>query len=88
MGWFPERLPVSSSPTDWYWTFHALSRAADMAVHPSELAACITSPDLVYPQKGEYAGREARVAGRILITVDPVEHKVLTVLWHRAEGRD
>jgi hypothetical protein len=53
-----------------------------MAVDAHELRACITNPELVYAQHGEYEGCEARVAGRILIIADPEDRNVVTVLWH------
>lgn len=72
---------------DWSFTFHAASRAVDMAAGTDEIRAAVECPEMVYPQI-RYPGNEIRVAGRLALAVDPVAKRVLTVLWHRAEGRD
>lgn len=72
----------------WRMTGHAERRVAEMDVRMAEVVAAIVAPELEYQgAEGHPVGRRVRVAGRLAVVVDPLARVVVSVLWHRAEGR-
>ena len=65
---------------------HAQQRCHEMDVTVAEVASALVDAELTYPSPPKYgAGRQISVAGRLAV----VHHhnNVITVLWHRREGR-
>ena len=65
------------------YTAHAAKRRAEMNVRHHEVRRAVHHPDATYPVRD---GRTGHQAGRIVAVVD--DGLVVTLLWHRAEGRD
>lgn len=69
-----------------YWTSHARTRAREMEVSEEEVEQALDSPELSYPNALGHPAGTTYVRGRIAIPV-ATDGAILTVLWHRGEGR-
>ena len=68
---------------------HAVERMGQMGVTCEEVGMAFTEPETVYPGSRQYRdGRTCYQRGRIVAVVRALDGLVITVLWHRAEGRD
>lgn len=70
---------------------HARKRIKQMGLTDHRVAAVLSEPDIEYRGSTRY-GRGRRVAVRdtlaVVFTARGGRVRVITVLWHRAEGRD
>jgi hypothetical protein len=68
---------------------HAKQRRKQMGVTEHQIDAAIADPDTVYPGSypGHRAGRTCYQRGPIVVVVQDQTNQVITVLWHRKEGR-
>jgi hypothetical protein len=67
-------------------TDHAKLRRKQMGVTEHQIEAAIADPDTVYPGgRGHPKGRTCFQRGPIVVVTEG--HRVVTILWHRMEGR-
>jgi hypothetical protein len=72
--------------TDCTLSRHAQHRSDQMNVTAAEVVDVLVSPELTYPSPHRHGpGRQISVVGRLAV-VHHGDH-VITVLWHRLEGR-
>ncbi len=76
-------------PSGWTFTRHALMRMDEMGLAAADVHEVLDDAELRYPG---HAGpgrqqREVRVAKQLAVVVAHEERTVVTVLWHRGEGR-
>lgn len=65
---------------------HAKQRRKQMHVTEHQIEQAIADPDTTYPgPSGHPPGRTCYQRGPIVVVVDEI--RVVTVLWHRLEGR-
>ena len=69
-----------------YLTKHARQRAEEMGLSEIEVLAAVAVPEMEYPSTKDPAARVA-VANGLAVPYNPDRGCVITVLWHRAEGR-
>jgi len=71
-------------------TRHAQQRRKQMRVTEHQIDEAVADPDLIYPgskANGHKAGRTCYQRGPIVVVMDDNKNEVVTVLWHRKEGR-
>ena len=67
---------------------HADERRVQMGVTLAEIWDALRDPDMVMPgPKTHPPGRTNTVKGKLVVVTDDVTGVVITLLWHRAEGR-
>ena len=74
-------------------TPHARERMAQMAVTSDSVHQAVRSPEISYPTRHRSRHpRSTYVRGELAVVVEhlppPKADRVVTVLWHMAEGRD
>jgi hypothetical protein len=76
-------------PNGWVLTAHAQQRLDEMGLTATDVFRAILAPELVYQGRPDQWGhpRELRVRANLVVVVTPVELAVVTVMWHRATGR-
>jgi len=65
-------------------TPHAVMRRREMGVTEDEIEAVLAEPELVYPT---WSQRRCYQRGRLVVVANE-EREVITLLWHRKEGRE
>lgn len=75
---------MAPSSRSWWISRHAERRMSEMGLEWEEVEAALEEPELTYPS--EFTRRMA-VRGRLAVAYDPADHVVVTVLWHRRNGR-
>lgn len=79
---------MSDTMTTWCITPHAHGRIREMGLTTDEVLRAVANPELSYPGPKKYPpGRTIHVRGDIAVVVADADHCILTVLWHRKEGR-
>lgn len=69
-------------------TPHAEQRRLEMAVGTKEVKRAINQPECVYPGSPGHPGRRRCFQrGRLVVVMDEETGEVVTLLWHRLEGR-
>ena len=71
-----------------HFTPHAKRRRKQMKVTEAEVELAISDPELTYPSERAGVPRRLFQRGRIVVVTDWDGTEVVTVLWHRKEGRD
>lgn len=69
---------------EWQFSRHALERAVDMALGPEELREAIERPTKPLPSI-KYPGCHCIYTERIVLCVNLVQRKVVTILWNNWE---
>lgn len=64
-------------------TTHAKMRRKQMSVTEHQIDLVLSDPDTVYPAKG---GATNYQRGHLVVVLSS-ENAVITILWHRKEGR-
>jgi hypothetical protein len=64
---------------------HAQRRRKLMRVTEAQILGALYSPDTIYPSHDD---RTCYQRAELVIVVQNETQEVVTVLWHRAEGRD
>lgn len=78
---------MSVASTDVTISYHATLRIAEMGLTPGEVLRALAEPDFTYPSPKRYGdGRMVAVRDRLAV-VFSTDGNVITVLWHRREGR-
>lgn len=70
----------------WKLTEHAKRRRKLMRVTEHQLEAVLESPDITYP--AEDGVRTFFQRGHLVVLVEQESYTIVTVLYHRATGRD
>src|SRR5580765_13501 len=82
------RTGLVMRPTTYRLSRHARERTAEMGLRTKDVKQAIRDPDTSYPGSKRYGnGFHCYQRGRIVAIVDPENQTVVTVIWHRAEGR-
>lgn len=79
-------MAVRRNADEWTFSYHALSRAVDMALDPEELRQVIDSPVRALPH-GSRPGVHYIHGERITLTVNLETREVITVQWNTFNGR-
>ena len=78
----PERPPLTISR-------HAQQRRKQMGVTEHQIALTVYECEMSYPGSIKYPpGRTCYQRGALVVVMDNADNEVITVLWHRKEGRD
>ena len=70
-------------------TPHAQMRRKQMHITEDQIEAVVNDPDMVWPDDRYKPGveRVIYVRGPLVVIVNTANNHVVTVLWHRKEGR-
>jgi hypothetical protein len=69
-------------------TEHAKRRRKQMGVTEAAIAQAVIDPELSYPSPPDHPpGRTLYQRGPIVVVVENATNEIVTVLWHRKEGR-
>jgi hypothetical protein len=69
------------------YSSHAAKRRAEMNVRHHEVRNALDHPETSYPADKRALGGTCYQAGRIVV-ITSADGLIVTLLWHRAEGRD
>lgn len=79
-----------STFTDYRMSEHANKRRKEMHLTEATIGQALLDPDCVYPSSKSHPEPDIRMVyqrGDICVVVNESTHQVITVLWHRKEGR-
>jgi hypothetical protein len=69
-------------------TSHAKLRRKQMRVTEHQIAKALSDPETVYPgSKAHQKDRLCYQRGPLVVVTEPDSKRVVTLLWHRKEGR-